>query len=90
MRPTALHVCLTSSTWTALQAAQQPGQETRLGLHARIILLRAEGQSITAIAQAVHMSRVHIYKWLQRFQAEGVAGLQSRRRGRPRGSSKWR
>lgn len=50
----------------------------------RIVLLRAAGHSITAIAQAVHMSRVHVYKWLWRFQRQGLAGLQPRpgRRGR--------
>ena len=53
----------------------------------RIILLVAEGMTITAIAKAVGMSRRFIYKWVQRFQHAGVAGLADHPgRGRPRAS----
>ena len=41
----------------------------------RIILLVAEGMSITAIAATVGISRRFVYKWVQRFQQEGLAGL---------------
>ena len=53
---------------------------------ARMILLLAEGRSITAIAVTVGISRRFVYKWAQRFLAQGVAGLVDRRgRGlRPR------
>ena len=44
----------------------------------RVILLLADGMTITAAAATVGLSRRHAYKWLQRFVAEGAAGLQDR------------
>jgi hypothetical protein len=46
-----------------------------LARHGRIILLLADGVTITDIAAAVGMSRRHIYKWVQRFLQEGLEGL---------------
>jgi len=43
-----------------------------------MILLLADGMTITDIAATVGMSRRHIYKWIQRFLQEGVEGLQDR------------
>jgi len=42
---------------------------------ARILLLLAEGATITDIAAAVGMSRRHVYKWIQRFMQKGLEGL---------------
>ena len=42
---------------------------------ARILLLLADGVTITDIAAAVGMSRRHTYKWIQRFVQEGLEGL---------------
>ena len=41
----------------------------------RLILLVADGVSITAIAAMVGISRRFVYKWAQRFLAQGVEGL---------------
>jgi transposase-like protein len=41
----------------------------------RIILLVAEGVSITDIAVTVGISRRFVYKWVQRFLEQGVEGL---------------
>ena len=41
----------------------------------RIILLVAEGMSITAIAATVGISRRFVHKWVQRFLQAGLAGL---------------
>jgi transposase len=55
-----------------------------LARRGRIILLLADGVTITDIATAVGMSRRHIYKWVQRFLLQGLEGLQDRPgRGRP-------
>ena len=55
-----------------------------LARRGRIILLLADGVTITDIAAAVGMSRRHIYKWVQRFLLQGLEGLQDRPgRGRP-------
>ena len=52
----------------------------------RIILLLANGVTITDIAATVGMSRRHTYKWIQRFVQEGLEGLQEKPgRGRCRG-----
>ena len=53
---------------------------------ARIILLLADGMTVTDIAATVGMSRRHTYKWIQRFVQEGLAGLDEKPgRGRRRG-----
>src|SRR6266568_7352391 len=41
----------------------------------RIILLVADGMSITAIAATVGISRRFVYKWVQRFLQAGLTGL---------------
>jgi transposase len=46
----------------------------------RIILLAAQGTHFTEIARVVGMSRRFVYRWVQRFQAQGLQGLQDRPR----------
>jgi transposase-like protein len=41
----------------------------------RIILLVADGMSITDIAATVGISRRFVYKWVQRFMDAGLDGL---------------
>ena len=92
-RRTARTLRLTREDWLALQATQQldlTTPETPLGRHARIVLLRAKGLPITAIARQVGLSRTHTYKWLRRWEAAGLAGLQARKGGRPRGWTRLR
>jgi len=45
-----------------------------------MLLLLADGMTITAAAALVGLSRWHSYKWIRRFLQDGVAGLA--RRGR--------
>ena len=50
---------------------------------ARIILLRADGHSLTEVARRVGVRRRVVYKWLKRFIKKGVAGLADKKgRGR--------
>src|SRR5215831_8528300 len=49
-----------------------------LARRARLLLLLADGMTITAAAATVGLSRRHTYKWIKRFLAEGVAGLQEK------------
>jgi len=51
-----------------------------LARRARIILLLADGMTITDIAATVGMSRRHTYKWIQRFVQEGLEGLEDKLR----------
>ena len=46
-----------------------------LARRGRLILLLADGMTITDTAATVGMSRRHTYKWIQRFVQEGLEGL---------------
>ena len=63
---------------------QQRGA-ARFHRRARIALLAAEGQSISAIARSVGTCRARVGHWLRRFQEDRFEGLQDLpRSGRPR------
>jgi len=49
-----------------------------LARRGRIILLLADGMTITDTAATVGMSRRHTYKWIQRFLQDGLEGLQDK------------
>src|SRR5207244_10716545 len=46
-----------------------------LARRARLLVLLADGMTITEAAATVGLSRRHTYKWIQRFVQEGLAGL---------------
>ena len=46
-----------------------------LARRARAILLLADGASVSATGRLVVMQRRHLYKWMDRFHRQGVAGL---------------
>jgi transposase len=75
-RKTSLTIILTPAERQTLRAWQRativPSGVSR---RARMILLLAEGRSITAIAATVGISRRFVYKWAQRFLEQGVEGL---------------
>ena len=75
-RKTALSVQLTPAQRQTLLAWQRstaiPAGLARRG---RMVLLRSEGMTITAIARTVGISRRFVYKWVQRFVDQGVEGL---------------
>jgi transposase len=51
---------------------------------ARIVRLASQGQRIPAIAATLHLSAKTVRRWLQRFNADGLAGLTDEfRSGRP-------
>ena len=86
-RKTSLTIRLTLAERQTLLARQR-ATALRAGLvrRARIILLLADGVTITDIAATVGLSRRHTYKWIQRFVQEGLEGLQEKPgRGRRRG-----
>jgi predicted ArsR family transcriptional regulator len=85
-RRTRIRLALTEEERLELERWQRtlstPAGQVR---RARIVLLLAGGMPVTQVAQTVGISRKFVYKWVQRFQAGGVAGLASRRStGRPR------
>jgi hypothetical protein len=80
-RKTSLTIRLTPAQHQTLLAWQRattiPAGQARRG---RIMLLLADGVTITATAATVGMSRRHTYKWIQRFLQEGLEGLHDKPR----------
>ena len=87
-RKTSLTIRLTPAERQTLLAWQQSTtQSASLARHSRIVLLRADGMTITDIAATVEITRPFVYKWVRRFLAEGLEGLADQRgRGRQRRS----
>ena len=49
-----------------------------LARRARLILLLAQGASISDTARTIGMERRHVYKWADRFACQGTAGLRDK------------
>jgi hypothetical protein len=79
-RTTSFTIRLTPAERLTLLAWQRPTTTITAGRarRARIILLRADGVTITAIAATVGLSRRHVYKWVQRFLRDRLVGLEER------------
>lgn len=59
--------------------------ESGLAKRARIVLLTREGKHASEVARLVGVSERNVYKWVWRFDEEGIDGLHERKRpGRPR------
>ncbi|HVN86183.1 MAG TPA: helix-turn-helix domain-containing protein [Candidatus Binatia bacterium] len=55
-----------------------------LATRAKIVLARANGLPLKSIASAVGLHRDSVRRWIRRFAARGLAGLQHGNSGRPR------
>lgn len=70
---------------TLVQWVRSPTRSAGLVRRARIVLLAAEGCPVRRIAAALGVDRNVVRTWLDRFRAQGLAGLADRPRpGRPR------
>jgi hypothetical protein len=78
-------VCVTAKQREELDVLlRRPSVAAGLAKRARAILLLAAGTSVSATGRIVQMQRRHLYKWAERFQRQGVAGLHDgQRTGRP-------
>ena len=77
-RKTSFTIHLTPAQRQTLLAWQRATAiSAGLARRGRIILLLADGMTITDIAATVGMSRRHVYKWVRRFVHQGLEGLQS-------------
>ena len=80
-RKTSLTIRLTPAQRQTLLAWQRattvPAGLARRG---RILLLLADGVTVTDVAATVGVSRPFVYKWVQRFVQEGLEGLQDKSR----------
>jgi hypothetical protein len=75
-RKTSLTIRLTPAQRQTLLAWQRSTTiSAGLARRGRIIVLLADGVTITDIAATVGISRRFIYKWGQQFQEQGVEGL---------------
>jgi Winged helix-turn helix len=85
-RRTAVKVTLTEDELTTLKIWQRaltlPIGQVRRG---RAILLVSAGWPISDVARQVGISRRYVYKWVARFQAQGIEGFRPRIPGRKRG-----
>jgi biotin operon repressor len=78
-RKTSFTIHLTPAQRQTLLAWQRSTTiSAGLARRGRIILLLADGVTITDIAAAVGISRRFVYKWVQRFLQEGLEGLHSK------------
>ena len=63
---------------------RRPSAAAGLAKRARAIVLLVEGATVSATGRTVQMQRRHLYKWIDRFRQQGVAGLSDgKRTGRP-------
>ena len=63
---------------------RRPSIAAGLARRARAMLLLANGSSVSETGRLVQMQRRHLYKWADRFERQGVAGLyDGKRTGRP-------
>ena len=75
-RKTALTIRLTPAERLTLLTWQRATTlSAGVARRARLLLLVADGLTITAAAATVGLSRRHSYKWLRRFVQEGLEGL---------------
>ena len=80
-RKTSLIIRLTpAQRLTLLTWQRSTSIPAGLARRARMLLLLADGMTITDAATMVGLSRRHSYKWLQRFVQEGVEGLHDKTR----------
>jgi transposase len=56
----------------------------RLADRAKIVLRRADGESIAEIARQVGTTRLTVYKWLERFEQARIPGIEQEAPGRGR------
>src|SRR5512135_1253251 len=74
---------LTATQHDELLSVYRKDPDPELRFRGHIILLLAEGYSWDTIEAMLFCSSRTVDRWLQRFQAEGIAGLTGRQRGRP-------
>ena len=78
-RKTSFTIRLTPAERRTLLAWQRSTTiPSGLARRGRMLLLLADGVTITDIAAMVGLSRRHTYKWIQRFMQEGLAGLEDK------------
>ena len=88
-RRTQLEILLSDEHRQVLESWQRSATVSAgLARRGRILLLLQEGAPVSRVAEVVGMERRHVYKWVGRFQHQGLDGLRDRRASR-RARSGW-
>jgi transposase len=75
---------LTAQERVALTELYKTASAAELVHRSQAILLSADGWRVTKIAELLRVDQATVHRWLNRFEAGGLAGLSSQRReGRP-------
>jgi len=78
-RKTSLTIHLTpAERLTLLRWQRLTVTPAGLARRGRMLLLLADGMTITEAAAMVGLSRWHSYKWIRRFMQEGLVGLEDK------------
>ena len=76
---------LTVEQRTELESVVRIGYDRSVSARAQMVLWRAEGHSVADVAVMAGTTKPTVYKWIDRFEEGGLAGLDSRpSTGRPR------
>ena len=76
---------LTADERTELQSVLAVGYDRSVSARAQIVLWWADGRSAVEIARMAGTTKPTVYKWIDRYEAEGLGGLDDRKStGRPR------
>jgi DNA-directed RNA polymerase specialized sigma24 family protein len=68
-----------------LEAVVSVGYDRSVSARAQIVLWHAEGRSAAEIAKMAGSSKPTVYNWIDRYEQEGLTGLDDRKSpGRPR------
>ena len=85
MRGKKRYIELTAEQKAALEQAYKTGLTHDYRNRCHCILLSSQNWSVKELAEFFKVSRLSIYKWFDRYQAEGIEGLRIRPgRGRKR------
>lgn len=66
---------LTLEEKQALEAGYETGKSHAFRKRCQLILLKSQGRTSKDVGQIVGMNQVSVNNWLDRYQAEGIAGL---------------
>jgi transposase len=84
MRPGRYVHQLSAAEHDALQQCYRQTEQAGLRTHCQMILLSAQGHGVPEIARLTFFDADSVLFWLDRYEAEGLAGLEDRpKSGRP-------
>lgn len=69
---------LTADQRTELESVLRVGYDGSVSARAQMVLWRADGHSVAGVAAMAGTTKPTVYKWIDRFEQGGLAGLDSR------------